>query len=142
MIGVILLKKIFPDDIAYTIYSFVIDEEIIIKKYMINIYLDSGISYYCLNNINNSIVNIGPQYDLLSELPRLKKIVNILKYFKKFDKILYYNLIIENQILMQLKTYVYILKKYNSSNIIKLNNLIDKYISFIEENYLNKYNYI
>ena len=142
MIGVILLKKIFPDDIAYTIYSFVIDEEIIIKKYMINIYLDSGISYYCLNNINNSIVNIAPQYDLLSELPRLKKIVNILKYFKKFDKILYYNLIIENQILMQLKTYVYILKKYNSSNIIKLNNLIDKYISFIEENYLNKYNYI
>ena len=105
---------------------------------MINIYLDSGISYYCLNNINNSIVNIAPQYDLLSELPRLKKIVNILKYFKKFDKILYYNVIIEHQILMQLKTYVYILKKYNTSNIIILDNLIDKYISFIEEIYLNK----
>ena len=39
---------------------------------------------------------------------------------------------------MQLKTYVYILKKYNTSNIILLDNLIDKYISFIEEIYLNK----
>ena len=41
---------------------------------MINIYLDSGISYYCLNNINNSVLDIVPQYDLLSEISRLKKL--------------------------------------------------------------------
>ena len=123
-----LLNKYFPYDIACIIYKYVIASSLERKNYMLNLLLSNNINKLLLlrnspkSNIN--FENIESIYDTyfnktsvyvnlsLSDNNTLKMIIKILNYYLKLQSNFNINIVLHHNIIIQIKTYIFILTKH------------------------------